>query len=703
MYKQSLLSASIVLALSSTSAFAEDYALFDEVVVSASRSEQQLEDVAASVSVVTSEQMEKNLASDIGDALRYVPGVDVNTDSRMGIQDINIRGMEGNRVNILVDGVTQPYLYDQAYKFISSNRVTIDLDMVKSVEVVKGSASSLYGSDGIGGIVAFQTKDPSDFMSSSDTYGGQVKLGYSSKDDTFSENVVLANRFGDLETMIAYTRKDFSELNNFQDNSGDLPDFAPLDTDGSNDNVLAKLQYQINQEHRIEFTGEYIDETSDSDLYHSTDQNVRSSDLTERRRISAKHIWDGATLIADTVTTQVSWMSHSQENNTNRLKSGTNELKDYTYSEEGYQLEVQADKLTYIGDTEHLLTYGLSASSKEFYNRNLTRNLDTGDESLYFYQPDADEYRYGVFLQDDFTIGKLSLTPSVRFDSFKTKADIATPETPDLAYKESTNSALTARLGAVYAVTDETKVYGQVSQGFRAPNFEELYYSMDGGVYAILPNADLEAEESITYETGVRYNDEKVALSFGVFYTDYDNFIELTSFEHPDYMYGVYQNVNINSAYTKGVELSGTLALDNALRGLSTSFAATYTEGEGTDGDGVKSPLNSINPWNVVTSLDFNSPNEKWGSSLKLNYIAEKRTSDISDPNDSGYVGTPDATIVDVTAFYKPMKDLTLTAGVFNITDKEYWAWSDINGKTKLYSSETQAERNWAVTAKYEF
>ncbi|MDD1830144.1 TonB-dependent hemoglobin/transferrin/lactoferrin family receptor, partial [Photobacterium sp. ZSDE20] len=74
MYKQSLLSASIVLALSSTSAFAEDYALFDEVVVSATRTEQSKADVSSSIESVSSEDIDNQMSNDIKQALQYTPG-----------------------------------------------------------------------------------------------------------------------------------------------------------------------------------------------------------------------------------------------------------------------------------------------------------------------------------------------------------------------------------------------------------------------------------------------------------------------------------------------------------------------------------------------------------------------------------------------------------------------------------------------------
>ncbi|MFA0284779.1 TonB-dependent receptor, partial [Vibrio sp. 10N.222.55.F12] len=81
-------------------------------------------------------------------------------------------------------------------------------------------------------VVAFETKDPSDFLKDGEDFGGQAKLSYSSEDNSFSEHVALANRFGDLETLVAYTRRDGEELQNFRD-SNNLENYAVEDQDTS--------------------------------------------------------------------------------------------------------------------------------------------------------------------------------------------------------------------------------------------------------------------------------------------------------------------------------------------------------------------------------------------------------------------------------------------------------------------------------------
>ncbi|MEZ9567691.1 TonB-dependent hemoglobin/transferrin/lactoferrin family receptor [Vibrio splendidus] len=715
MYKQSLLSASIVLALSSTSAFADDYALFDEVVVSATRTNQTLINTAASVTVISDKQIEENMAKDVNEIFEYTPGVTMNSSSRQGAQTINIRGMEGKRVKILVDGSSQPGSFDGGpYAFINSSGISIDPDMLKSVEIIKGAASSLHGSDAIGGVVAFETKDPSDFLKDGEDFGGQAKLSYSSEDNSFSEHVALANRFGDLETLVAYTRRDGEELQNFRD-SNNLENYAVEDQDTSADNLLVKLQYQLNESHRIEFLAELIKDTSDSDIYHSSYDSYTGADDTEQNRFAIKHIWFADGAIADTVTSKVSYISKEENGVTKRFKpagpgmppwvpanNDNLQTKDYEYTEDKLEIETQLDKEI----NNHYLVYGATYTHSDISNTNMEYNSDTAtDDKLYVYTPDAKEQKFGLFVQDEISLmnDKLVVTPGVRFDHFSTDPGKNTDE----SLTDFSDSAVTGRLGSTYKLTDTGTIFGQISQGFRAPSFDELYYTYDnpGHGYVNDPNPDLKSETSISYELGYRHNTQASSSEIAAYYSDYDDFIETVVTKKVG---GTthYSNVNLDSATIKGVEFSNTLLWDvlvGAPKGISTHFVASYTEGE--DGNG--NALNSVNPWNAVLGLNYDAPNQNWGTSLKLNYTANKSGSDINFDDESGgnagQAELPSATVVDLTAYYKPMKDLTIRGGVFNLTNEEYYRWNDIRGDDELYKENSQAERNYGISAKYEF
>ncbi|WP_264877170.1 TonB-dependent hemoglobin/transferrin/lactoferrin family receptor [Vibrio agarivorans] len=702
-YKQSALSAAILLALSSGSVLAQDNhtstespsAQADEVmVITATRSSSPIEDTAASVAIITADDIEANMVTDLGDLFKYTPGVTVDSTSRQGVQGINIRGMSGNRVKVTVDGVAQSNQFKNSYDFINSSRADVDPDMLKAVGVVKGAASSLHGSDAVGGIVAFETKDPSDFLRGKD-FGGHAKFNYSSADNTFSESVALANRFGDLESLVAYTRRDGNEIDNFG---------SPDEQDTSVDNLLIKLQYQLNPSHRLEFSGNYLKNRADMTIKDENYTNYNGEDETEQYQVGIKHIWDAYSAIADTVVWQLDWLSKEENGVTNRtyLSDGNVQRKDYVYSDEGVQFDLQIDKHFMVGNTQHYVIYGAAFSDKDIENTNLEYNTTRPDSEI-FYMPNASERRYGLFAQDEISFGNWIVTPGIRYDSFETDPGDASDnpsENPQDVYTKYSDSAFTARLGTVYKINNEHRLFAQVSQGFRAPDFQELFYSYGNPMfgYVSAPNPDLKAEESISYELGWRHNHAISSTEIAIFYSDYDNFIDsecVTGSWTPSDPC-VNMHVNKDKAEIRGVELGNNLSWDEfvSVRGFSSRIAAAYTEGE--DGDG--NPLNSINPWNLVAGLNYDSESN-WGTSLNVNYTASKDASDIN----GDYLPISSATIIDVTAYYKPIQDLTLRAGIFNLTDEEYYSWNDVRDLVAEDKDKTQAGRNWSITAKYEF
>lgn len=701
-FNKNKLALGVAIAISASASAEQTVFSFDEVQVSATRSQQTIQDTAASVTVISDKEIEQDMINNIADLFDYTPGVDIDSDARQGVQDVNIRGISGNRVKIIVDGVSQADQFENSYSFINSGRVDVDMDMLKSVEVVKGAASSLQGSDAIGGIVSFTTKDPSDFLSDEKNYGGHVKLNYSSADNAFSESVAVANRAGKLETLVAYSRKDGEEVDNFGE---------PDKQDSAANNLLVKLQYQLNQANRIAFTGEYVSSQIDTDLTDVAYKHYKGDDQSDRYRVGLKHTLTTNATIFDELTWQIDYLAKKQKSITDRtyLSNGNQQKKDYDYSDKGLQANIQLDKFFSVGNSEHYVVYGASFESKDISNTNMEYNSSYPDQKI-FYMPDASELNYGFFVQDEIVINDFILTPGVRFDSFSTDPDDNLPDAqydPSL-YKKYQDSALTARLGALYNINQQHKLFAQVSQGFRAPDFQELFYSFGNPMhgYESVPNPDLEAEESVSYELGWRIDTQSSFTEFAVYYSDYDNFIDYQMTGQSDGLYQ-YQYINIDQATIKGVEASNTLDWYNlvgAPQGISTRIAAAYTEGQ--DGNG--KALNSVNPWNAVVGVNYDSPKGQWGTSLKISYTAKKKGSDVTPTTD--FMGneedmfTPDSsTVVDLTAYYVPIKDLTLRAGIFNLTDQKYYHWSDVNGLPEEDDFYTQAGRNFSITAKYLF
>ena len=151
----------------------------ERVQVTATRTARAISDVPNTVDVIDREQLDDRLIRDIKDLVRYEPGVSVTSGFGRfnGLGGFRIRGLDANRVLIQTDGIAVSDSFSFG-SFINANRNFVDLDTLKRVEIVRGPASSLYGSDALGGVVAYVTKDPSDYLKDGkDAYFG-LKFGF---------------------------------------------------------------------------------------------------------------------------------------------------------------------------------------------------------------------------------------------------------------------------------------------------------------------------------------------------------------------------------------------------------------------------------------------------------------------------------------------------------------------------------------------
>ncbi|HYE46542.1 MAG TPA: TonB-dependent receptor plug domain-containing protein, partial [Caulobacter sp.] len=270
------LAAAPALAADETAAEAEG-PLLSPVSIVSTRTEKAVEDAPATVSVIDDRTIEAQLATDIKDLVRYEPGVTVRSSpvrfgaafgatGRDGNSGFNIRGLEGNRVQILVDGVRQP----DAFSFGAQNMGRGDfgdLTMIKRVEILRGPGSALYGSDGVAGVVSMTTKNPADFLTGDRLFGIQGRLSYSSVDEGASAGLAGAFQAGDWSAMVAYNRREASETETQGDNNAlNSTRTAANPQDITSDAWLVKLVFAPGDAHRLRLTYERFDRTVDTDV-----------------------------------------------------------------------------------------------------------------------------------------------------------------------------------------------------------------------------------------------------------------------------------------------------------------------------------------------------------------------------------------------------------------------------------------------------
>lgn len=738
--------------------------LMNQVTVTATRTERELDDVASSVSVTTAEDAERQMARNTRDLVKYEPGVEVSNDSRFGNGGFNIRGMDENRVKISVDGVSQAkaFGYDRS---LQSQRNFFDIENMKRLEVVKGPASSVHGSDAIGGVVAFVTKDPADYLKAEgdDTYMS-LKGGYSSADSSLSETVTFANRSGDLESLLVYTHREGNQTKTYggQGGIGEARERAnPLSY--YSDSILGKLQYQLNDDNRVGLTAEYQNSRSKTELlgedgdtifngtptlgHRRVYSDMSAEDKSERNRLGFFHEHDGNNQFFDDMKWAINWQESISRQKTRDFYEGCafmggfcippsqteqTRFKDYTYSEVSYQFETLFNKSFSLRNVENYLTYGIELEHKTYDNTNKTFIIDHKDDDSTSWDygdwmPEVEMRHFGAFVQNEMGLmdERLIVTPSLRYDRFEEKIKSTNNYQGDASgFKDETYNSWTAGLGTVYEINDTWSVFAQYSQGFSTPDMFSKYFEYDmNGMVQVHGNPDLKPEESDSYEIGVRANNQFGSMELTAFYSDYKNFIEETcvAANGCGSTTGEYQYRNLSDANVKGVEFKGLLWLDEAIgapQGTRLNTAIAWAKGRGTkediDGNKVKGePLNTISPLTAVIGLGYDAPTNDWGSEVMLTMVSRKKSGDISDMNDVSMGGdqgddkfaSPGYGIVDLTAYYKPHQDITINAGIFNAFDKKYWVWDDVRNVTESYQGigrYTQPGRNYSVSVKWE-
>lgn len=710
MYKKSLLSASIILALL-PSAHAEEYALFDEVVVSATRTEQNKNDVSSSVATISEDQIDNLLAKDVKDALKYEPGVQAQGTGRFGISGFNIRGMEESRVKVMVDDVQQPVPYNSGGGTQAKHQNTFEVDTLKAIEVNKGASSSLYGSDALGGTVLLRTKNPNDILT---TDGNEhrfgIKTGYTSADETFKTTGTWAMRKDQLETLLMLTYADGKETKKHGDGSEVEGDDrgAANPADKEIQNLLAKVYYQLSEEHRVGLALEHYDFTyreTDLEKLSSTPpfnySNAFNDDNNTRTRVTFEHKWLMNHAIADELDWSVSYQdSQSVNDNGDTTDRYNRRVRKRDTQDTSIQFNSQFDKVLSSESAIHQLTYGLSYIHNDFELANTDFFLDSGTSSpsTRGTSPNAKLTQWGAFLQDHafFLDEKLVITGGVRFDSFESDPEQTDSYTNTVS--KNSDSAMTGNLGAVYHLTDKFSTFAKISTGFKAPTVYDLYYLYDQGAI-VEPNPDLKAESSISYEVGFRGNNEFAQFELATFFNEYDNFIETIQTGNSGSK-TVYTNQNLDKVEIYGAELSSTLLLDKSFdlpQGTYSKFSVAYAEGEDRK---TGNAIDSVAPLSAVFGVGYDHPERHYGGLLNVTMVDAKTEWSSEDNVDAnGY------TVVDLTGYYRPIKDLTLRAGLFNALDKKYHLYDDLTGKTSVSNMDyySQPGRNWGVSVDYQF
>ncbi|NKD98984.1 TonB-dependent hemoglobin/transferrin/lactoferrin family receptor, partial [Pasteurella multocida] len=244
------------------------------------------------------------------------------------------------------------------------------------------------------------------------------------------------------------------------------------------------------------------------------------------------------------------------------------------------------------------------------------------------------------------------------------------------------------------------RIQAKYSNGFRAPTGEEIYLTFKHPDFSILPNKNLEAETAKTKEVALTFHNPRGFITTSLFHTKYDNFIDLAFIGNKQLHghsklvpFSVYQNINRQHAKVTGLDINAKLKLDvftSRLEGFKLGYKFTYQRGR-INGD---IPMNAIQPKTSVFSAGYDHKSGKFGLDIYLTHVSEKKAKDTYNmfwktQQEDEHIGgrgiiTTDSsvrwrsnayTLVDMVMYAKPIKNLTLQFGVYNLTNRKYITW----------------------------
>ncbi|MBX3725873.1 MAG: TonB-dependent hemoglobin/transferrin/lactoferrin family receptor [Xanthomonadales bacterium] len=685
----------------------------DRVTITATRSQRPVQDTPGTVTVRDEADIDRELAADIRDLVRYEPGVSVaNAPGRFGLSGFTIRGLDGNRVLVEVDGVRIPDAFAIG-SFASAGRDLVDIDLLKSVEIIRGAASSLYGSNALAGVVSFATRDPEDYLGDQD--GGHLgaKLGWHGVDHGRQAGFTAALGDDRLGFLLGFAHRQGSENRNQGQAGGEGPARTrPNPQAWETDSALAKVVWRPAPAHRLAWAFEAGQGRTLTEVLSARTRTASPAALTEvlalagddrraRTRNSLAWLYQPEDGWFDSVEASV----HAQRGRTSQetleqrrstvLATGVStpqqRWRRFEFDQEVAGAELLARRRFDWAGGNHLVVLGLESLQTDTaqLRDGLAVNPLTGAQTPVI-PPDVFPVRdfprsrtreQALFVQDEISLagGRLDLIPGFRLDRYRLDPR------PDAIFEEDNPGiepvALRAtqgspKLGLLWRLGSTWSLAAQFAEGFRAPPYDDAnigFTNLQFG-YAAIPNPDLRPETSRGLELGLRGSWRHARAGLAVYGNRYEDFIESLLALHPDDPQAVpglitFQSRNLERVAIEGAELSaqaGLEALSPRLAGLSVRGAAAWSRGKDRDSG---EPLASVDPPRLVLGVAWTRADDGLGAELVGTAVrGQSRVPQIAH---HGYG------LLDLLAWWRPVPAVTVNAGVFNLADRSYLEWAD--------------------------
>ena len=611
----------------------------DTVVVTATGFEQKIQNAPASISVISKQQIEDKAYRDVTDALKDVPGVVVTGGGSSS--DISIRGMSSQYTLFLVNGKristrsTRP----------NSDNSGIEqgwlppLESIERIEVIRGPMSSLYGSDAMGGVINVITKKVSNTKAWTGSLHGDATFQENNDSgDLFQTNAyasgpLIDGLLGAKVTGLLSRRAEDKIENGFNEqkmrNGGITLNFTP---DEKNDIDL-------------DFARELQDRNSTPGMSKAV-ENCRGNVCTPNTKSETRYEHTTWALTHSGYYDDFNSTSYIQQEETN------NPDRDMR----SYNTTFNNQNQVFLGD--HTLTLGGQYRYEKLRDEGNQLAAADGLSKL-------TRWSWALFAEDEWAMTEsFTLTGGLRMDK-----------------DENYGTNWTPRGYGVWHLADQWTLKGGVSAGYRAPDLRQSsanWGQVTGGGRLegiIVGNPDLKPEKSLSEEIALLWdNNDNLNAGVTLFNTDFkDKITEVrrcNSRTDPACTIGnqtydfVSDRVNVDKANMRGVESTFGWKIT---RDVNWTANYTYTESEQKSGQFSGKPLNKMPKHMFNTTLDWQAT-EDVGLWSRLNFRG--KTSEYLSRTSMSQ-GTPSYTQIDVGLRYNANKNLLVSAGVYNVLDKQ--------------------------------
>jgi len=707
-------------------------AQLDEIVLSVFKKSEKTNRIAEQIAVVSSKEIQKISPQTSADLLATIPGIKVQK-SQFGGGSPVIRGMESNRVLLVVDGVRMNNAIYRKGHLQSS--ISVAPNMLDKTEVVFGPSSVLYGSDALGGVIHYYTKTPK--LSAEEEVKSQFFSRFSSVNQEITSHVSAELRFSNWASLTSISFSNFGDLQSGSRRSHGFKDWGKVfyysenrygnytenPTVNPRPEVLKNTGY-----HQTDFLQKFFIPLSKNtdlkiNLQYSTSSNIPRFDrLIEFKNNSLKFAeWNYGPQNRFLLSSQFlihpnkKWLESGsitgayQQIKESRIQRKFGSL-DRSFREELVNVfSVNGDfSVSLTQDKKRVLSYGFEftyndVTSKSFGKTLVVSNGQINGSSSGFkvqsrYPDGGSNYlsssAYIAYRQD--LNSKTTLNTGLRFTNTTLHAlwldqtFMHLPETNITAV----NSAVTAKIGYVYRPGKNWQLNSVVSSGFRSPNIDDIGRVREKSGNISIPNIHVNPEFAYNVEIGLQkyFNDKKFRVGANVYYSLLDNYIQRDFVYNTDGSTKQVQfdgefgnaitNQNKGTAYVFGYTLSYLGKISST---INSSGFITYTKGRTYD---TKEPMSSIPPLFGRVEINYKKDKIEFGAALKFNSkkdiedfnitegIDNHDLTPIVDPNailDSDkYYGSPSWMTIGLTSNYLLSDTFSIQARLDNIFDEHY-------------------------------